>query len=126
MQTVQAGYFYKEQLTLTNAPKKSDYFLVEKVLKKKKVRGEQFFYVKFQFYPSKVICIEEAMGYFLPNNFYFISPTHRSYIYVSLTDGVVAFYHNSSLFYLSPIQSVALSMARMNLDNLIRNVDADH
>ena len=49
-----SGHFYKEQLTKAPTPDyKKDYFLVEKVLSEKKVRGKKYFFVKFLYYPSK-------------------------------------------------------------------------
>ena len=49
---VEPGYFYKEQLTLTDKPKQSDYFFVEKVLRKRKIRGQVFYLCKWLYYPS--------------------------------------------------------------------------
>lgn len=48
------GYFYREQLTPAPSPNyKSDYFLVEKILKTKVVKNKKFYYVKFMYYPEK-------------------------------------------------------------------------
>ena len=48
------GHFYFEQLTKAPIPDyKSDFFLVEKILNKKVVRGKSFYLVKFLYYPSK-------------------------------------------------------------------------
>ena len=47
------GQFYKEQLTKSPPPKPSDYFFVEKILGKKKIRGVQHYLVKYLFYPNK-------------------------------------------------------------------------
>ena len=49
-----SGHFYFEQLTKAPAPNfKSDFFLVEKILNKKVVRGKTYYLVKFLYYPSK-------------------------------------------------------------------------
>ena len=40
------GFYYKEELTKARQPEKSDYFLVEDVLKEKVVKGKNFFFVK--------------------------------------------------------------------------------
>jgi len=48
------GYFYKEELTKAPKPDYTkDFFMVEKVLKTKKVKGEEFYYCKYAGYPSK-------------------------------------------------------------------------
>jgi len=47
------GQFYKEQLTKAPPPKPSDYFFVEKVLGKKKIKGVQHYLVKYLYYPNK-------------------------------------------------------------------------
>lgn len=47
------GFYYAGQLTKTAKPEEKDYFLVEKVLKEKTVKGKKFFFVKFLFYPPK-------------------------------------------------------------------------
>jgi len=47
------GQFYREQLTKSPAPKSSDYFYVEKILSKKKIKGVQHFLVKYLYYPNK-------------------------------------------------------------------------
>jgi len=45
------GFFYKEQLTLAKKPDyQKDYFLVEKILKQKTVKGEKFYFVKYLYY----------------------------------------------------------------------------
>ena len=46
------GFFYAEQLTVTQAPKDSDFFLVERVLKTKTVKKKKYYFCKFQFYPG--------------------------------------------------------------------------
>ena len=40
------GFYYKEELTKAPRPEKSDYFLVEDVLKEKTVKGKKFLFVK--------------------------------------------------------------------------------
>ena len=48
------GHFYREQLTLAPMPEyQKDFFLVEKILGQKIVKGKKFFLVKFLYYPSK-------------------------------------------------------------------------
>ena len=47
------GQYYREQLTKSPAPKDSDYFFVERILAKKKIRGEEHFLVKYLYYPDK-------------------------------------------------------------------------
>ena len=48
------GHFYQEQLTPAPVPEyQKDFFLVEKILGQKTVKGQKFFLVKFLFYPSK-------------------------------------------------------------------------
>ena len=47
------GQFYKQQLTKSPAPKQSDYFFIEKVLGKKKIKGIQHYLVKYLYYPNK-------------------------------------------------------------------------
>ena len=47
------GQFYREQLTKAPAPKASDYFFVEKILGKKKIKGVDHFLVKYLYYPNK-------------------------------------------------------------------------
>ena len=48
------GHFYAEQLTKAPIPNyKEDFFLIEKILGEKKVKGKKYFLVKFLFYPSK-------------------------------------------------------------------------
>lgn len=47
-------HFYSEQLTKCPPPEyKKQFFEVEKVLKRKKVKGENYFFVKYLYYPSK-------------------------------------------------------------------------
>jgi len=54
MQAPIKGYFYKDQLTLTEAPyNKKDFFFVEKILHKKIIKGETYYYVKFLYFPKK-------------------------------------------------------------------------
>ena len=49
-----AGHYYFEQLTRAPTPNyQTDFFLVEKVLGEKTVRGEKYYLVKFLYYPSK-------------------------------------------------------------------------
>lgn len=40
------GFYYSGQLTKAEKPKNEDYFLVEKVLREKKVKGKKYFFVK--------------------------------------------------------------------------------
>ena len=48
------GHFYAEQLTKAPIPNyKEDFFLIEKILGEKQVKGKKYFLVKFLFYPSK-------------------------------------------------------------------------
>lgn len=48
------GHFYKEQLVKCSAPDyQKDLFFVEKVLHKKKIKGKNYYLVKFLFYPNK-------------------------------------------------------------------------
>ena len=48
--------FYRQELTKAPAPKDTDYFQVEKILKERKVKGKKEYFVKFLYYPSK-FCI---------------------------------------------------------------------
>jgi len=47
------GFYYSTQLTKSPPPSSSEYFLVEKVLKQKKVKGKKYLFVKFLFYGPK-------------------------------------------------------------------------
>ena len=47
------GQYYREQLTKSPSPKGSDYFFVERILGKKKIRGQEHFLVKYLYYPDK-------------------------------------------------------------------------
>lgn len=47
------GTFYREQLTKTSSPAKHEYFLVEKILGRKKINGQQHVLVKYLYYPNK-------------------------------------------------------------------------
>jgi hypothetical protein len=48
------GHFYEKQLRLApNADSEDFIFEIEKVEKKKIVKGEEFYYVKYLYYPSK-------------------------------------------------------------------------
>ncbi len=48
------GHFYAAQLTSAPAPNyKEDFFLIEKILGEKRVKGKKYFLVKFLFYPNK-------------------------------------------------------------------------
>lgn len=48
------GHFYKEELVKAPSVEyKKDFFEIEKILKKKKVRSEIYYFVKFMFYPPK-------------------------------------------------------------------------
>jgi len=46
------GYYYSEQLTKAPKPEEKDYFMIEKILKEKTVKGKKFYFVKFLFYPG--------------------------------------------------------------------------
>jgi hypothetical protein len=46
------NFFYREQLTKTSKPD-NDFFLVEKIIAEKKVKGVKHLYVKFLYYPDK-------------------------------------------------------------------------
>jgi hypothetical protein len=48
-----SGFYYREQLTKSPAPKSSDYFFVEKILSQKKINGKKHFLVKYLYYPNK-------------------------------------------------------------------------
>ena len=43
------GQFYRQQLTKSPPPKASDYFFVEKILGKKKIKGVEHFLVKLYY-----------------------------------------------------------------------------
>jgi len=60
------GFYYESQLTKAPPPNNEEFFLVEKVLKQKIVKGEKFFLIKYLFFPNKVIYI----NYFLLKAFY--------------------------------------------------------
>lgn len=47
------GQFYEEQLTKSPAPKSSDYFFVEKILARRKIKGINHVLVKYLYYPNK-------------------------------------------------------------------------
>lgn len=48
------GYYYGKQLTPTQAPNyKKDYFLIEKYLKTKTIKGQKFHLAKYLYYPNK-------------------------------------------------------------------------
>jgi len=47
------GFYYETQLTKAPAPSETDYFLVEKVLRRKTVKGKKYFFVKYLFYGNK-------------------------------------------------------------------------
>ena len=47
------GQYYRQQLTKSPPPKASDYFMVEKILGQKKIKGVQHYLVKYLFYPNK-------------------------------------------------------------------------
>jgi len=54
MGSVLPGFYYAAQLTAAQKPDyKKDFFLVEKILKEKKVKGKKFYLVKFLYYSSK-------------------------------------------------------------------------
>jgi AAA+ superfamily predicted ATPase len=48
------GFFYREQLVKSPAPNEdSDFFFVEKVLKKKRMNKKIYYLVKYLYYPDK-------------------------------------------------------------------------
>jgi hypothetical protein len=48
------GFYYREQLTAAPEPNyKTDFFAVEKVLKKVRRQNKNFFLVKYLYYPNK-------------------------------------------------------------------------
>lgn len=48
------GFYYKEQLTKSPNPNNQKHFFeIEKVLRKKKINGKEFYFVKYLFYPNK-------------------------------------------------------------------------
>ena len=53
MKSAVDGNFYREQLTKSPTPKSTDYFYVEKVLAKKKIKGVEHYFVKYLYYPDK-------------------------------------------------------------------------
>jgi len=48
-----AGNFYREQLTKSPPPEDQEYFLIEKDLGKKTIKGKKHLLVKFLYYPNK-------------------------------------------------------------------------
>ena len=47
------GFFYKEQLVVTEKPKDSDYFFVEKILKTKTINKQKYYFCRFLYYSDK-------------------------------------------------------------------------
>jgi AAA+ superfamily predicted ATPase len=48
------GYFYRQQLVKSPAPNNdSDFFFVEKILRKKTIKKKVFYFVKYLYYPDK-------------------------------------------------------------------------
>ena len=47
------GTFYHEQLTKSIPPEKQEYFFIEKILGRKKIKGKQHVLVKYLYYPAK-------------------------------------------------------------------------
>ena len=47
------GTFYREQLTKSPPPNDQEYFLVEKILARKKIKGKKHVLVKYLYYPNK-------------------------------------------------------------------------
>lgn len=47
------GHFYREQLTKSAPPSEHEYFLIEKVLGRKKIKGKEHLLVKYLYYPNK-------------------------------------------------------------------------
>lgn len=47
------GHYYREQLTKSLPPDQHEYFLIEKVLGQKKIKGKQHVLVKYLYYPDK-------------------------------------------------------------------------
>ena len=58
MQHSVPGFFYAEQLTVTQKPKDSDFFLVERVLKTKTIKKKKYYFCKFLFYPGFPRCVK--------------------------------------------------------------------
>ena len=48
------GFFYKEQLVVTEKPNDSDYFFVEKILKTKTINKEKYYFCRFLYYPGRL------------------------------------------------------------------------
>ena len=48
------GFFYKEQLVVTEKPNDSDYFFVEKILKTKTIKKEKYYFCRFLYYPGRL------------------------------------------------------------------------
>lgn len=47
------GHFYSEQLTKSSPPQEHNYFLVEKIVGEKKVKGKKYLLIKYLYYPEK-------------------------------------------------------------------------
>ena len=47
------GFFYREQLVVTEKPKDSDYFFVESILKTKTIKKQKYYFCRFLYYPDK-------------------------------------------------------------------------
>jgi hypothetical protein len=53
------GFYYKEQLTKASAPDYTkDYFLIERILQTKTVKGKKYFLAKFLYYPRDEISFQ--------------------------------------------------------------------
>lgn len=48
-----SGNFYREQLTKSPPPQDQEYFLIEKILGKKTIKGKKHVLVKYLYYPNK-------------------------------------------------------------------------
>jgi len=46
------GFYYESQLTKSPPPSSTEYFLIEKVLKQKKIKGENYYFVKYLYFPK--------------------------------------------------------------------------
>ena len=51
------GFYYESQLTKSPPPSEKDYFLIEDILKQKKIKGENYYFVKYLYFPKKVLIL---------------------------------------------------------------------
>jgi len=47
------GFYYESELTKAPPPSETGYFFIQKILKKRKIKGEQYYFVKYLFYGDK-------------------------------------------------------------------------